>query len=65
MLGVLISKEEYEEYQILKKKNTPMRKIDCRWNRRCPMCSYVVDSAVPKQYYCDRCGQNLAIESRI
>ena len=28
MLGVIVSKEEYEEYQILKKKNTPMRKID-------------------------------------
>ena len=59
MLGVIISKEEYEEYQILKKKNTPMRKIDGGWNRRCPICNYVVDNAVPKQYYCDRCGQRL------
>lgn len=60
MLGVIISKEEYEEYQILKKKNTPMRKIGRGWNRHCPTCNYVVDNAVPKQYYCDRCGQKFS-----
>lgn len=59
MLGVIISKEEYEEYQILKKKNTPMRKIGKGWNRHCPTCNYVVDNAVPKQNYCDKCGQRL------
>lgn len=56
----LISKEEFEEYQELKRKNTPMRKIDRYWNKHCPICDYVVDDAVPKQYYCDRCGQKLS-----
>lgn len=59
VLGVIISREEYDEYIKLKQKNTPMRKIDRGWNKRCPMCNYVVDNAVPKQYYCDRCGQRL------
>ena len=25
----------------------------------CPICKYVVDNVVPKQNYCDRCGQKL------
>lgn len=54
-MKVILSKREYEEYLELKKKNTPMRKI----NSRCPVCNYVVDNAVPKQNYCDRCGQAL------
>lgn len=59
MLGVMISKEEYEEYMYLKTKNTPMgKKYFCN-NKHCPICGYVVDNVVPKQYYCDRCGQRL------
>lgn len=59
MLGVVISKEEYEDYQYLKKKNTARRKKYVGNYKRCPECNYVVDNAVPKQYYCDRCGQRL------
>lgn len=63
MLGVIISKTEYEEYQQLKKKNTPMKKKYIGKRRIsmkiCPVCSYVVDNAVPTQKYCDRCGQRL------
>ena len=61
MLGVIISREEYDEYIKLKQKNTPMkkRKIHGQRNLHCPLCNYVVDNAVPKQYYCDRCGQRL------
>ena len=59
MIGVLISEEEYEEYQYLKKKNTPMKKRKIGCHRRCPECSYVVDDAVPTQKYCDRCGQRI------
>ena len=58
VLGVLISREEYDEYIKLKNKNTPMKKMNDK-NRhvlRCPICKYVVDNAVPKQNYCDRCG---------
>ena len=61
VLGVLISREEYDEYIKLKNKNTPMKKINDK-NRHvlcCPICKYVVDNAVPKQNYCDRCGQKL------
>lgn len=58
MLGVMISKEEYEEYMRLKKKDTPMQKKQL-WNMHCPVCDYVVDDVVPKQNYCDRCGQRL------
>lgn len=58
MLGVMISKKEYEEYMDLKKKNTPMKKKHL-CNNHCPICGYVVDNAVPKQNYCDRCGQRL------
>ena len=59
MLGVIISKEEYDEYQSLKKKNTPMKKINSRLHKYCPICDYVVDNVVPTQKYCDRCGQRL------
>ena len=61
VIGVLISREEYDEYIKLKNKNTPMKKINDK-NRHvlcCPICKYVVDDAVPKQNYCDRCGQKL------
>ena len=61
ILGVFISREEYDEYIKLKNKNTPMKKINDK-NRHvlcCPICKYVVDNAVPKQNYCDRCGQRL------
>ena len=59
MLGIIISEEEYEEYLRLKEKNTPMKKIETYCHRLCPMCRYVVDNAVPRQNYCDRCGQSL------
>lgn len=57
-MKVILSKREYEEYLELKKKNTPMRKIG-RIDSRCPVCNYIVDDCVPKQNYCDRCGQRL------
>lgn len=59
MIRILISEEEYEEYQYLKRKNTPRRKRKIGWHRRCPECNYVVDDAVPTQKYCDRCGQRI------
>lgn len=59
MLGIVLSKEEYDEYLKLKKKNTPMKKMTTRYHKLCPMCRYVVDNAVPRQNYCDRCGQRL------
>lgn len=59
ILGVTISKDEYDKYLELKKKDTPMKKIFGAYNKRCPICNYVVDNAVPKQKYCDRCGQRL------
>lgn len=58
ILGVVISEEDYKEFQKLKKKNTPMKKI-IRRNKHCPICNYVLDNAVPKQSYCDNCGQRL------
>ena len=59
VLGVIISREEYDEYIKLKQKNTPMkkRKIYGQRNFHCPSCSYVVHNIVPTQNYCDRCGQ--------
>ena len=57
-MKVILSKREYEEYLELKKKNTPMRKIG-RIDSRCPVCNYIVDDCVPKQNYCDKCGQRL------
>lgn len=59
ILGVVISEEEYNEYLQLKQKNIPMKKTHYAWNKHCPACGYVVDSNVPKQNYCDRCGQKL------
>lgn len=59
ILGVTISKTEYDKYLVLKKKDTPMKKIYGVYNKRCPVCNYVVDNVVPKQKYCDRCGQRL------
>ena len=57
MIGVMISEEEYKEYQCLKKKNTPMNKIKGLYHKHCPVCNYVVDNIVPTQNYCDSCGQ--------
>ncbi|MBS5619874.1 hypothetical protein [Eubacterium sp.] len=51
----IISGEQYEEYKELKKKNKPMRYDKCY----CPVCDYVTDNCVPRQNYCDRCGQRL------
>lgn len=59
MIGITISEEEYKEYMALKKKDTPMKKDKFYGIRRCPVCRYIVDYAVPPQYYCDRCGQKL------
>lgn len=56
---VVISKKEYDDYLALKRKNTPMQKKYSRNYKRCPVCNYVVDNAVPTQRYCDRCGQRL------
>lgn len=42
VLGIVISKESYDEYLELKRKNTPMKKIHKR-NYHCPVCDYVVD----------------------
>jgi rRNA maturation endonuclease Nob1 len=58
-MSYIISESEYYDYLKLKAKNTPMKKKIRGWYKRCPMCSYVVDDAVPKQKYCDRCGQRL------
>ena len=62
LLGVIISKEAYEEYMKLKKKNTPMFKLYRFGNKHCPVCDYVVDNAVPTQKYCDRCGQRFKVK---
>lgn len=61
ILGVIISREEYSDYIELKKKNIPMKKIKDKNKHvlRCPICEYVVDNAVPRQNFCDRCGQKL------
>lgn len=59
VLGIVISEDEYVNYLKLKKKDTPMKKIKNAYNKCCPVCNYVVDNAVPKQRYCDRCGQKL------
>ena len=59
MAGILISKEEHEEYKMLKAKNSPMKKNKYHGLYHCPKCNYVVDYCVPKQNYCDRCGQKL------
>ena len=61
MFGVVISEEEYKEYVELKKKNTAMKK-ECErigYKKYCPICGYLVDHSVPRQNYCDRCGQRL------
>lgn len=63
VLGIMITRETYEEYLELKKKNQPMQKVRygkrCCGNKHCPVCGYVVDNAVPPQNYCDNCGQRL------
>lgn len=55
----IITNNEYYNYLELKRKNTPMQKKYIGNHKRCPVCNYVVDNAVPKQKYCDRCGQRL------
>lgn len=66
MIGIMITEEEYQEYQFLKKKNTPVHKIQrgkiCFSNKYCPACNYVVDNAVPPQNYCDNCGQKFYVK---
>lgn len=59
MIGIVITQEEYVNYLELIKKNTPMQKQRIGCHKRCPVCNYVVDDAVPRQNYCDRCGQRL------
>ena len=61
VLGVVISRDEYNKYLLLKKRDTPVKKILDEKHRvlRCPICNYVVDNAVPKQKFCDKCGQRL------
>jgi hypothetical protein len=59
VLGVAITREEYDEYLKLKKKNKQMKKESYRGLKHCPACWYVVDYGVPTQQYCDRCGQRL------
>ena len=60
MLGITISKEAYEEYLELKKKNTPMQKERRGlYYKYCPVYGYPADRIVPTQNYCDRCGQRL------
>ena len=59
MAFYIISGEEYEEYKELKRKNKPMRKLLGYDKCYCPICNYVVDNAVPRQSYCDKCGQRL------
>lgn len=56
---MFITDREYEEYMVLKKKNTTMRKKMRNHMWYCPVCGYVVDDFVPIQNYCDRCGQKL------
>ena len=59
ILGVVISRDDYNKYLELKRRDTPMKKMVDK-NRhvlRCPVCKYVVDNAVPKQNFCDKCGQ--------
>lgn len=61
ILGVVISRDDYNKYLELKSRDTHMKKMVDK-NRhvlRCPICKYVVDNAVPKQKFCDRCGQRL------
>ena len=61
VLGVIISRDDYNKYLELKKRDIPMKKMADK-NRhvlRCPVCKYVVDNAVPKQNFCDKCGQKL------
>lgn len=58
-MGYEMKNDEYQKYLKLKRKNTPMKKLYKHGYKRCPMCNYVVDDGVPKQNYCDRCGQRL------
>lgn len=56
-----ITEEAYKEYQKLKQKEQPRQPVyGIRDNKQhCPSCNYVVNDGVPKQRYCDACGQRL------
>lgn len=56
-----ITEEAYKEYQKLKQKEQPREPVSgIRDNKQhCPSCNYVVNDGVPKQRYCDGCGQRL------
>ncbi len=43
VLGIVISKEEYDKYLELKKKNTPIKKTR-GVIKRYPVCNYAVDN---------------------
>ncbi|RHI25628.1 hypothetical protein DW172_02795 [Agathobacter rectalis] len=55
----ILNEDEYNEYKILKYKNTPMKKVQVGNYLKCPVCRYIVDNNVPTQKYCDNCGQRL------
>lgn len=62
MLSLSITENEMEEYEALKRKNTPMRKKFRRGgdgNQHCPVCWCTVDVDGMPQSYCGRCGQRL------
>lgn len=56
-----ITEEAFKEYQYLKTKERPRKpEYGIRDNKQhCPACNYVVNDGVPKQRYCDCCGQRL------
>lgn len=58
---IIITEEAYKEYQKLKQKEQPRQPVSgIRDNKQhCPSCNYVVNDGVPKQRYCDGCGQRL------
>lgn len=60
---ILITEAEWKEFEKLKIRDIPRKPIHSVHNSHwiCPRCGYVVNDGVPKQYYCDRCGQRLAV----
>lgn len=56
-----ITEEAFKEYQYLKTKERPRKpEYGIRDNKQhCPACNYVINDGVPKQRYCDGCGQRL------
>ena len=59
IMQYILNEDEYNEYKILKYKNTPMKKVQVGNYLKCPVCGYIVDNNVPTQKYCDNCGQRL------